>query len=194
MNVYDTVKSRRTVRRFKQEPIDRESIIKMIDAARVSPSAGNIQSLKYAIIDSLDERKAMFPYIKYAGYIADWNPEFTESPVAFIAVLNDTNIRKTNSSTECDCGIAMMSISLVAAEMGLGSCILGAIDKDSIAKVLNLDSKYEILYLIGLGISNQENTQFDDSDSVKYAMDLSNNFNVPKRKIDDIIVYKIGDK
>ena len=50
MNVYDVIKSRRTVRRFKQEPIDRESIIEMIDAARVSPSAGNIQSLKYAII------------------------------------------------------------------------------------------------------------------------------------------------
>ena len=194
MNVYDVVKSRRTARRFKQEPIDREDIIKMIDAARVSPSAGNIQSLKYAIIDSLDERKAIFPYIKYAGYIADWNPEFTESPVAFIAVLNDTNIRDTNLSTECDCGIAMMSISLVAAEMGIGSCILGSIDKDSITKVLDLNPKYEIMYLIGLGISNQENTQFNDSDNVKYIMDLSNNFKVPKRKIEDIIVYKIGDK
>ena len=194
MNVYDAIKSRRTVRSFRQEPIDRESIIKMIDAARVSPSAGNIQSLKYVIIDLLDERKAIFPYIKYAGYIADWNPEFAESPAAFIAVLNDTKIRKTNSSTECDCGIAMMSISLVAAEMGLGSCILGAIDKESIAKVLNLNSEYEIMYLIGLGISNQKNTQFDDSDSVKYVMDVSNNFKVPKRKIDDIIVYKIGDK
>lgn len=188
MNVYDAVKSRRTVRRFKQEPIDRESIIKMIDAARVSPSAGNIQSLKYAIIDSLDERKAIFPHIKYAGYIADWNPEFTESPVAFIAVLNDTNIRKTNSSTKCDCGIAMMSISLVATEMGIGSCILGAIDKENIAEVIDLNSEYEIMYLIGLGMPDQENEQFDDSDSVKYLMDLSKNFKVPKRKIEDVIV------
>lgn len=192
MNIYDAVKSRRTVRRFKQDAVDREAIIKMIDAARVSPSAGNMQSLKYTIIDSSEERKAVFPYIKYAGYITDWNPEFDETPVAFIAVLNDVNIRKTNVMTECDSGIAMMAISLVAVEMGFDSCILGAIDRKKISEILGINPEYEILYLIGLGKSNQENTQFDDSDSVKYLMDEFKNFQVPKRKIEDVIVNRNG--
>lgn len=190
MNVYDAVKSRRTVRRFKQEPIDRESIIKMIEGARVSPSAGNMQSLKYAIVDSIEERNAIFPYIKYAGYISEWNPEFDETPVAFIAVLNDVNIRKTNAVTECDSGIAMMAISLIAVEMGFDSCILGAIDRKKISEILGINPEYEILYLIGIGKANQENTQFDDSNNVKYVIDELKNFNVPKRKIEDIIVYR----
>lgn len=186
MNVFDAVKSRRTVRSFKNESVSREDIVKMIDSARISPSAGNIQSLKYEIIDSPEERKVIFPYVKYAGYIAHWNPKFEETPAAFIAVLNDTDIRKTNSFTECDAGIAMMAISLVAVEMGYDSCILGAIDRKKLAKILGIN--HDILYLIGIGKSNQKNTMYDDSDNVKYEMDEGHNFKVPKRKLEDIIV------
>lgn len=188
MNVYEAIKNRRTVRIFNQESIDRDCIIKMIDSARLSPSAGNVQSLKYAIIDSLEDRKAIFSYIKYAAYIDDWNPTFSESPASFIAVLNDTTIRKTNALSECDCGIAMMSISLMAVEMGFDSCILGSIDRHNISKVLNIRPEYDIMYLIGIGKSKQKNKQYDADDSIKYVMDTYHNFKVPKRKLESIIV------
>ena len=190
LNVLDAVAKRRTVRRFRQDPIDRESIVKMIDVARVSPSAGNMQSLKYAVVASKEEREAIFPYIKYAGYIPEWNPELSESPVAFIAVLNDTSIRANNAFTQCDSGISMMAISMIAEEMGYSSCILGAIEREKIAEILGIKSQYEILYLVGLGISMQENSQFDDSGSVKYVMDQNGNFQVPKRKLEDLIVNR----
>ncbi|MBQ9940355.1 MAG: nitroreductase family protein [Clostridia bacterium] len=187
MNVLDAVLSRRTARIFEQDPIPREHTIKMIDLARLSPSAGNMQSLKYLIIDSQKEREAIFPYIRYAGYIKDWNPEFSQSPVAFIAVLNNTEIRETCSFTQCDCGIAMMTVSLAAVEMGYDSCILGAIDRKEISGIIGIPPRYEIMYLIGLGKSNQKNTWFDDN-SVKYVMDESYNFKVPKRKLEDVIL------
>lgn len=190
MNISDSVLHRRTTRRFKQDSINRECIKRMIDLARMSPSAGNIQSLKYLIIDSLHERKAIFPHIKYASYIENWNPVFSESPVAFIVVLNDRSIRPNNSFTQCDCGIAMMTISLVAIEMGLDTCILGAINRNEITNILSIPSEYEVLYLIGLGVSNQSNTQVDDSNSVKYEMDESYNFIVPKRKLEDVLLNK----
>ena len=192
MNVIDAVKSRRTVRRFLQEPVEKKLILEMIDAARLSPSAGNVQSLKYIAIDSYDVRKAIFPYVKYAGYIPDWNPDFEETPTAFIAVLSDTAIRKTNAFTDCDSGIAMMAISLVACELGLDSCILGAIDKKEISEILGIAPEYELLYLIGIGKANQVNTQYDDSTNVKYLMDDNKNFKVPKRKLEDIVI-EIGE-
>ena len=104
--------------------------------------------------------------------------------------MNDVNIRKTNAVTECDSGIAMMAISLIAVEMGFDSCILGAIDREKISEILGINPEYEILYLIGIGKANQENTQFDDSNRVKYVMDELKNFKVPKRKIEDVIVYR----
>lgn len=190
MNISDAVLNRRTTRIFKQEAIDKDCIKRMIDFARMSPSAGNIQSLKYLIIDSLHEREAIFPHVKYASYIDGWSPLFSESPVAFIAVLNDKAIRPNNSLTQCDCGIAMMTISLVAIEMGLDSCILGAIDRNEIANILGISSEYEVLYLVGLGVSNQSNIQVDDSESVKYTMDEFYNFTVPKRKLEDVLLEK----
>ena len=188
MKVSDAISLRRTIRKFKNEAIDKKLIIDIINGARVSPSAGNMQSLKYSIIDSEEERKAMFPLIKYAGYINDWNPDFSETPASFIAVLNDTDIRKAGALTECDCGIAMMAISLMAVEKGLDTCILGAIDRKRIAEVLNINSKYELMYLIGIGKSDQKSEQYDCSDNVKYTMDTDGNFNVPKRTLNDVII------
>lgn len=191
MNVYDAIKLRRTVRKFKNEAIDRKCIMDIIDGARVSPSAGNIQSLKYTIIDSEKERKDIFPYIKYAGYISDWNPDFSESPTSFIAILNDTKIRKTCNLTECDCGIAMMAISLLAIEKGLDTCILGAIDRKKISEILNISPEYELMYLIGIGKADQFNKQYNCSDNVKYTIDTNGNFNVPKRQLEDILIERM---
>ena len=84
----------------------------------------------------------------------------------------------------------MMAISLAAVEMKIDSCILGSIDREKIAETIKLTSNYEILYLIGLGISNQLNSQFDSNDSVKYTMDASLNFHVPKRSIKTIIINR----
>ncbi len=190
LDIINVLKSRRTVRSFTDDPIKKECIIEMIDCARVSPSAANMQSIKYLIVDSFDDRKAIFSHIKYAGYIQNWNPEFSESPVAYIAVLNDTDIQKTNGITECDCGIAMMSIIMSATDMGIGSCILGAIDKDAIRRLLGIKEQYDLMYLIGLGISKQNNLQFDSDDSVKYILDESGNFLVPKRTLDNILIDK----
>ena len=145
MDVYTALKNRRSIRKFSQENIEYTDIIKMIDCARMSPSAANIQSLKYIIINNDEKRNEIFPFIKYAGYIRDWNPWLNESPTAFIVVLNDTKIRPTNALSECDCGIAMMSISLAAFEMGIGSCILGSVDKEKIKEILKISADILIL-------------------------------------------------
>jgi len=51
MNVYEAIRKRRTVRRFKPEPISREVLDKLIDAARLAPSAANLQPTEYIVVD-----------------------------------------------------------------------------------------------------------------------------------------------
>lgn len=188
MDIYTALRNRRSVRKFSQEDIEYTDIIKMIDCARMSPCAANMQSLKYMIINNDEKRNEIFPFIKYAGYIPDWNPQLNESPTAFIAVLNDTKIRPTNALSECDCGIAMMSISLVAFEMGIGSCILGSIDKNKIKEILKISTDYDIMYLIGLGYPKQSNFSCETKNDIKYVMDDEENFRVSKRKLEDILI------
>ena len=187
MNIYDAARSRRTIRKFKQEPVSREDIMKIIDCARLAPYGANMQPLKFAVIEDEQKRRDLFPLIKYAGYLSDWNPAFEECPTVFIAVLADSSI-KPPANTECDCGAAVMSMCLEAEELGIGSCWLGAIDRPKIKERLGLGEKYDVKYLLGLGIPAQSGDVFDIKDDIKYYFDENGNVHVPKRTMDEIIV------
>ena len=191
MDIFTALRGRRSARIYKQLAVEEEKLVEMIDLARLSPSGANLQSLKYIIITEESVREKLFPLITYAGYISEWNPTFDETPTAFIAVLNDTKIRPTNDATQCDSGIAMMSICLAAYEMGYDSCMLGAIKRKEIADLLEINADYDLMYMIGIGVSEVENSSYDSSEEIKYKMDAENNFKVPKRKLEDILVDKI---
>ena len=189
MTVYEAIKTRRTIRSFKNTPINTNDLLQIVDCARLAPYGANLQPLKFMIITDEDTRKNMFPHIKYAGYIPEWNPDFIESPQAFIAVLNDTTIKPTEKS-ECDSGAAVMSMCLASEELGISSCWLGAIDRTKLKEVLNLPYNLDITYLLGLGYKNQSGEVFDMTDSVKYYFDESGNVHVPKRTLKEVLVGK----
>lgn len=187
MEVYEAIKKRRTIRKFKQEPISISDLMQIVDSARLAPFGANLQPLKYAIITEEKQRKALFPLIKYAGYLTDWDPEFDECPTAFIVILNDKSLKPTDK-TECDSGAAVMSMCLAATALNLGTCWLGAIDREGIKKALNIDNKYDVVYLLGVGIADQTGDIYDLTDSVKYYFDENNNVHVPKRTMDDVLI------
>ena len=84
----------------------------------------------------------------------------------------------------------MMAISLLAEEKGLGSCILGAIDKNKITEILDVEENLSLMYLIGLGYSDGESSYYDSDEEIKYSINDSLGFNVPKRKKESIIIKK----
>lgn len=187
MEVYEAIKKRRTIRKFKQQPVSEEALMQLVNSARLAPFGANLQPLKYAVVTDEAQRKLLFPLIKYAGYLADWNPEFEECPTAFIVILNDTSLKPTDK-TECDSGAAVMSMCLAATELGLGTCWLGAIDRDGIKKALNIDEKYDVVYLLGVGIADQTGDVYDMTDSVKYYFDENENVHIPKRTMDEVLI------
>ncbi len=188
MNVIEAAKARRTIRKFEQRTVDKEALMQMIDCARLAPYGANLQPLKFAMITDEEDRRKLFPLIKYAGYLS-WNPEFEQCPTAFIAILNDTSLKPTDK-TECDSGAAGMSICLAATELGLGSVWLGAIDRAEIKAALGLDEKYDVTYLVGIGYAAQEGSTYDMEDSIRYYFDDEENVHVPKRSIEEVVVKK----
>jgi nitroreductase len=189
MNIYDLVSKRRTIRSFKEKSVDEKLIIRLIDAARLSPSAANLQSLKYAFVTDEKTRLEMYPYIKYAGYTPEWEYPFEITPTAFIVLLNDSCIRPKEKS-EVDAGIALMALSLCAEGEGLGSCIIASVNRAEVKQLLGLDENLDILYLIGIGYPNQINKLVESEEKVKYSLDGKGNFNVPKRPLEEIIVTR----
>ena len=187
MSIYKVITSRRTVRKFKQEKIKEALLMKMIDGARLAPSAANKQPLKYRIVNQEEEVKAVFDYTKWAGYIApDGTPKADEEPVAFIVVLGDTDIRK--SGFELDAGAAIQNILLVAKEEGIGSCWIGSINREKIREALNIPISLTLISVIALGYEGEWPVTEDEAGSIKYYKGSDDVLHVPKRKLKDIIV------
>ncbi len=188
--VSDLIKKRRTARKFLSRPVKESDLEDIISLARLSPSAANLQPLKYALITDEKIRESMFPFIRYAGYIKDWDPSFEESPKAFIALFCDTKIAK-KESCECDAGIALMAISVLAEEKGLSSCIIGAVNREKVTKILNIEEDFALLYLVGLGYCDGKSDFFDCDTDQKYRFNGSGGFSVPKRSTKEVIIKKI---
>ena len=189
MNFNELIKKRRTIRKFKALPVDESIILKLIDISRVSPSAANLQSLKYAVITDKKERLELYPHIKYAGYTPEWEMPFEITPTAFIAVINDTSIRASEKS-EVDAGISLMALTLAAEDEGLGSCIIASVNRAEVKRLLGLDDTLDVMYLIGIGHPDQTNSLVKSEERVKYTLDGKGGFSVPKRTLDEIIIKR----
>lgn len=187
MNVYDAIMKRRTIRKFEQKKIDKKELVKLVDCARVAAYGANMQPLKFAVIDNEQTLEKIFPLTKWAGYLVDGTPKQDERPTAYIAVLGDAMI-KPNKTYEVESGAAVTTMMLAAVEMGLGSCWLGAIQREEIKKLINLEEHLDVVYLLALGYPKQESCMTDIEEDIKYFEDENGVIHVPKRSLEEVLV------
>jgi nitroreductase len=189
----DLVRKNRSYRRFHQDvPVDLETLRVLVNLARLSASANNLQPLKYILSCEPETSALIFPHTRWAGYLKDWpGPAEGERPTAYIVILGDTEIRK---SFGCDHGIAAQSIMLGATERGLGGCMIGSIDHDGLRQVLDIPKQYEILLVLALG-KPKETVVLEEVGSdgdIRYYRDANGVHHVPKRSLNELILREYG--
>ncbi|MGB7912966.1 MAG: nitroreductase family protein, partial [Desulfobaccales bacterium] len=142
--ITELIKGNRSYRRFHQEvPVSLETLKDLVDLARLSASAANLQPLKYLISEEPSSNADIFSCLAWAGYLKDWpGPSEGERPAAYIVVLGDTEISKNFG---CDHGIAAQSILLGARAQELGGCMLGSIQRDRLRQLFKIPENLEIL-------------------------------------------------
>jgi nitroreductase len=185
----DLVLHNRSYRRFHQNhPIDIATLRELVELTTLCPSSGNLQPLRYVLSCDPDRNAKIFQHLAWAGYLIDWpGPTQGERPAAYIVVLGDT---QACHDINCDHGIAAQTILLGATEKGLGGCIVGAIQREPLRKVLDIPERYKILLVIALG-KPKESVVIDPigaDGSVKYWRDGDGTHHVPKRVLDQIIL------
>ncbi len=185
--IYEKIASRRTIRKYRREDVPEKILLRCVDAARLSPSGANRQPLKYVIVNSKDLLKEVFSTLSWAGYLPDYQPSEEEMPRAYIVMLLDSDIRKDPGH---DAGIAAMSISMVAYDEGLGSCILGAVDREKLETILNVPDGLDIVLVVALGYpaENPVANKIKGED-IKYWLDKNGVLHVPKRDLKDIVKW-----
>jgi len=188
MSVYETIIKRRSIRRFKRKPISYSILKELINAARLAPSAANLQPWKFIIVDKEKIADKIFPYLKWAGYLKDKGaPEYNRRPTAYIAVLINKKRCKFPKYAQADLGAAIENILLAATAKGLGSCWLGAIDKKAIAKILSIPSRTIVEYVIALGYPDEKSKAEPIKEDIRYHKDKKGTMHVPKRQLLDIL-------
>jgi nitroreductase len=185
----DLIISNRSCRRFDEGfTVQRQTLEELVDLARLSASAANLQPLKYILSCDSEKNARIFRHLAWAAYLKDWSgPAQGERPSAYIVILGDTAI---NNTFGCDHGIAAQSILLGAREEGLAGCMIGLIRREELRKALDIPAQYEILLVIALG-KPREQVVLDEvgpTGDVRYWRDGAGVHHVPKRSLQDLIV------
>jgi len=187
--VRDLILSNRSCRRFGEGfVVERRTLEELVDLARLSASAANLQPLKYILSCDAQKNARIFPHVAWAAYLKDWGgPAPGERPSAYLIILGDTAISETFG---CDHGIAAQSILLGAREKGLAGCMIGLIQREELRQELNIPTQYEILLVLALG-KPREQAVIDEvgpNGDIKYWRDSNGVHHVPKRPLRELII------
>ena len=187
----DLITRNRSYRRFhKDQTIAQQTLHDLVELARLSGSAANLQPLKFVTSCDADKNAHIFESLVWAGYLKDWpGPDEGERPGGYIVILGDTEISK---SFGVDHGIAAQSIMLGAVELGLGGCMIGSIKRDDLRVILGISEQYEILLVLAIGKPKERVVveNLDEDRSIKYYRDSSEVHHVPKRLLAELIVME----
>lgn len=188
MSLYELIVARRTIRQFKPEPIPREILEKFVNAARLAPSAANLQPLEFIVVDEEEPKKQLFPCLKWAAYIApEGNPKPGHEPVAYIVTLINTHVKE--KGYEYDSGAAIENMILAALELGIGSCWLLSVERDEIQEILEIPTSHKIDSVLALGYPDEKPLVEEMEDTVKYWKDGDGRLHVPKKRLTDVIHF-----
>lgn len=183
----DLLAKNRSFRRFYQEPpVVRADLEDLVDLTRLAPSGGNLQALKYHLATDAATNAKIFPCLRWAGYLKDWSPAENERPTAYIVILRDNEI---TTNFLVDHGIASQVIRLGAIEKGIGSCVVGTIERTRLRAALEIPARYEILVVVALGRPSEQVVVEDVREGdIKYWRDDKGVLHVPKRATKDLLV------
>jgi len=186
MEVYDAILGRRSIRRFQQKTIPLELLKRFVNAARLAPSAANLQPLEFFIVTEKELRSRVFETLGWAGYIKPkWVPSENERPMAYIAIL--VRDASKNPWYVRDASLAAGYIVLMAESENIGSCIICKVDREKLHENLELPKNYYVDSVIALGHKAEHPVVEDLKNSVEYWRDEKEVLHVPKRKLEDII-------
>ncbi len=185
MDILKAIKNRRTIRQFQAKEIPAEILKNLIDAARLAPSAMNLQPLEYIVVNDSKLKDQVFQSLSFGGKLPEEQVAENRKAAAYIIVLTNNNI---NSEADIDAGLAVENLVLAAYGQNLGSCILGSVNAEKIRTLFKIPENFEIKLTLALGYPAEKSQAEDAKDeTTEYRRDSKGILHVPKRKLAKII-------
>jgi len=153
LDTYEAILTRRSIRRFEDQPVTREQLEKLLEAARWAPTAGNLQPWVFVVVTAADARAALAA--------AAFGQRFVAEAPAVIGVAaappEDSPYGLRGRELYClqDTAAAVQNVLLAAHAMGLGACWVGAFDDGAVARALELRKGERPVALVPVGVPAQ---------------------------------------
>jgi nitroreductase len=143
MNFEDVLKKRRSIRRYRDTPIPKESILKVLETARIAPSAGHRQPWHFIVVQDRGTRE------KLAGR-SNWA---ADAPVMIVGL---ADAEASPSWCYNDLGIAFEHVVLAATDLGLGTCWMGQTRRDAeVREILGVPDRFKVIALTPIGVPDE---------------------------------------
>lgn len=141
MEVFEAIRKRKSVRAYTKTPVPGEKLGKILEAARLAPSAENIQPWYFIVVTDHEKRKQIAKSGIFAGFL-------DESPVVIVGCGD----RKASPKWYAiDVAIAMQNMVLAATAEGLGTCWIGSFDEGLVKKLLKIPERFSVVALLTVG-------------------------------------------
>ena len=192
MSFKDLVIKNRSCRGFDESyKITRKQLEELVDCARLTPAAQNIQPLKYYLSCDSETNALIQPVTKWAGALAHLDlPYEGHRPTAFIVICFDKNIGGEDAGKFMkDVGICAQTIMLAAAEMDISGCMIGAFNPAQLVENIGLAPNLQPVLVLALGkrdekveivgLKDGKTTYYRDENDIHY---------VPKRSLEEELI------
>ncbi len=162
MKFLDLVKTRQSVRKYLDKPVEREKIECCLEAARLAPSASNSQPWSFIVVDNLKLKESVAR--KTFDRVISFNRFSLQAPVLIVLISERPSFLnkvaeaiKDKQFSLIDIGITAEHLCLQAAEEGLGTCMLGWFNEKGVKRLLNIppSKRVELIITMGYPESNQ---------------------------------------
>jgi nitroreductase len=153
LDFYEVIRTRRSIRSYKPDPIPEEVLMRILDAARIAPSGSNRQPWKFIVVKDEELRKRLAAACHNQTFIA-------EAPVIIVACGYNIHWNRGgymgDLSMLIDVSIAFTHLILAARAEGLGTCWIGAFDNEEVKKILGVPEDVNVVAITPLGYPKDE--------------------------------------
>ncbi len=146
MELTEAIKKRQSVRDYEDKPVPEEKLLKVLEAARLAPSAGNRQQWKFIVVKDAERRQALMRAAYGQAHVG-------KAPVIIAAVATafERLMECGVPAYAVDLAIAVDHMTLVAADEGLGTCWIGRFNQDEARDILLLPETCRVVTLLPIG-------------------------------------------
>jgi nitroreductase len=153
MDVMEAIVSRRSVRAYLDKAVEEEKLNRVLEAARMAPSANNRQEWRFVVVTDAQLRRRLAEEAAGQRFIA-------EAPVV-IAACAQTDGKIMRCGQACypiDVAIAIDHLTLAAVAEGLGTCWIGSFDPELVRQILGIPQEIVVVELLSLGYPEDHRT------------------------------------